>query len=114
MRVSALQRDEFIRQKFINDVSVYNPDMLVFFDETGADQHNIIRKYGYSIRGKRPVNYQLLVGGKHVSGLALILVNGLLDVKIENNITNADSFCDFVQKYVLPHLMPFNGQNPTV
>ena len=30
MRVSALQRDEFIRQKFINDVSVYNPDMLVF------------------------------------------------------------------------------------
>ena len=112
MRISALQRDEFIRQRFINDVSVYNPDMLVFLDETGADHRNIIRKYGYSVRGKRPISSQLLVRGKRVSGLALISVNGLLDVKIENNTTNADSFYDFVQKHVLPHLMPFNGQNP--
>ena len=78
MHISALQRDEFIRQRFINDVSVYNPDMLVFLDETGADRHNIIRKYGYTVRGKRPINSQLLVRGKRVSGLALISVNGLL------------------------------------
>ena len=49
--------------------------------------------------------------GKRVSGLALISFNGLLDVKIENNTINADSFYDFVQKYALPQLMPFNSQN---
>ena len=86
--------------------------MLIFLDETGADHRNTYRKYGYSIRGKRPVNHQLLVRGKRVSGLALISINGLLDVKIEDETVNGDSFYDFVQKYVLPHLMPFNGQNP--
>ena len=111
MRTIALQRDVFLRQQFINDVSVYNSDMFIFLDETGADRRNSIRKYGYSIRGKRPINHRLLVRGKRVSGLALISINGLLDVKIQNENTNADSFYDFVQEYVLPHLQPFNGQN---
>jgi len=35
-------------------------------------------------------------------------VEGLLDVKI----INETRFYDFVQKYVLPHLMPLNGHNP--
>ena len=26
----------------------YDPEMLVFIDETGADRRNTIRKYGYS------------------------------------------------------------------
>ena len=35
---TATQRDEFLREQFISDVSVYNPDLLVFIDETGADR----------------------------------------------------------------------------
>ena len=70
MHIIALQRDEFIRQKFINDASVYNPDMLVLLDESKANHHNIIRKYGYGIRGKSPSYY--IVREKRVSGLTLI------------------------------------------
>ncbi len=44
----AKQRDEFIRQQFVLDVSVYRPEIL---DETGADRRNMLRKYGYSVRG---------------------------------------------------------------
>ena len=73
--------------------------MFIFLDETGADRRNTLRKYGYSLKGKQPIDHQLLVRGKHVSGLALISVNGLLNVKIENENTNA---YDFVQKHVLP------------
>ena len=40
----AMLRDEFLRQKLILDVSVYDPEMLVFLDETGADQRNMLRK----------------------------------------------------------------------
>ena len=47
-----LQRDEFLRQQYISDVSVYSPEMLVFIDETGTDRRNGLRKYGYSLRGK--------------------------------------------------------------
>jgi len=111
MRITALQRDDFLRQKYINDVSVYNTDMFVFLDETGADHRHTSRRYGYSIRGKRPVDQQLLVRGKRVSGLALMSIKGLLDVKIIDETADGDCFYDFVQKYVLPHLMPFNGYN---
>ena len=31
--------------------------MFIFLDETGADRRNSLRKYGYSIRGKRPINH---------------------------------------------------------
>ena len=41
--------------------------------------------------------------------MAVISTNGLLDVKI---IKDGDTFYDFLQTHVLPHLMPFNGQNP--
>ena len=92
--------------------TVCNTDILIFLDETKENYQNTYRKYGYSIIRKRPVNHQLLVRGKQVFGLALTSINGLLDVKIEVETVNGDSFFDFVQKYVLPDLMPFNGQNP--
>ena len=53
----ALQQDAFLRQQYIQDMSVYSPDMMVFVDETGADQRNCLHKYGYSIHGK-PATYQ--------------------------------------------------------
>ena len=40
------QRDEFLREQFISDVSVYSPDMLVFIDETGADRRNLLHSHG--------------------------------------------------------------------
>ena len=49
---TATQRDEFLREQFISDISVYNPDILIFIDETGADRRNLLCSHGYSIRGK--------------------------------------------------------------
>ena len=37
---TALQRDEFLRQQYILDVSVYSLEMFVFIDETGTDRRN--------------------------------------------------------------------------
>ena len=103
LRLVALQRDEFLRQKFMLDVSAYNSDMFIFLDETGADRRNTIRKYGYSMRGKTPQKHTLLVRGEHVSGIGIISVNGLLDVSIVKGPVNGDTFYDFMLKYVLPH-----------
>lgn len=108
----ATQRDEFTRQQYILDVSVYKPEMLVFLDETGADRRNVLRKYGYSLRGIPPKHNTLLVRGERVSGLAFMSVNGLLDVSIVKGTTDGDTFYDFVQKQLLPQLLPFDGVNP--
>jgi len=112
LQITAIQRDEFLRQQYVSDISIYNPEMLVFLDETGADCRNAMRKYGYSLRGMPLVSHQLLVRGERVSALAIISVNGLLDVKVVRGTTNGDTFYDFIQENLLPHLMPFNGENP--
>ena len=41
LQVTALQQDEFLRQQFISEVSVYSPEMLVFIDETGTDRRGL-------------------------------------------------------------------------
>ena len=60
----------------------YKPEMLVFLDETGTDRRNAIRRYGYSMRGLPLQKHTLLVRGEHVSGIALLSVNGILDVSV--------------------------------
>ena len=47
----------------MEEVSIYNPEMLIFLDETGAGRRKRIRRYGYSICGKPLVNHQLLCQG---------------------------------------------------
>ena len=77
-----MQKDEFLRQQYVSEVSINSSKMLIFLDKTGADRRNILRRYGYSMRGKPIVSHQLLVRGDHLSGIAFISVNGLLDVKM--------------------------------
>ena len=80
LRAVASQQDQLLRQQFSLNVSVYSPEMFVFVDETGADQRNTLRKYGYSIHGKPPKNYSFLTRGVRVSAIACMSTAGLLDV----------------------------------
>ena len=108
LRYIALQRDEFLRQKV--DMSVYEPEMLVFLDETGADRRNTLRKYGYSMRGKPPQKHTLLVRGERASAIANISMKGLLDIDVVKAMLMVTSFMTIPQ--LLPHRMPYNGVNP--
>ena len=106
----ALQQDDYLRQKFICDTSIYDPHMLIFLDETGADWRNLLRKYGYSIRGKPAQKHTLLVRGERVLGIAMISTSGQLDVSVVKGTVDGDKFY-FILKHLLPQLMPFNGIN---
>jgi len=92
-------------------VSIYNPEMLVFLDETGADRRNTLWHYSYSMRGKPTVSHQILIRGDHLPDIAFMSVNGLLDVKVVRGVTNGDNFYSFVEKHLLPCLLPFDGIN---
>ena len=48
VRTIAMQRSEDRRAEFIAEVSQFDPDMLIWLDETGADRRNSIRAYGYA------------------------------------------------------------------
>ena len=112
MRHVALQQSETLRARFMAEVSLYEPSMLIWLDESGCDRRNSIRKYGYNIRGICPVKKRLLVRGIRYPAIPIMTVYGLHDVYLAEGTINGDRFTQFVEKCLLPSLMPLNGVNP--
>ena len=50
MHHMAIQQSEVCRGRFMAEISMYDPSMLIWLDETGCDGCNTICKYGYSLR----------------------------------------------------------------
>ena len=46
-----------------------------------------------------------------MSDIAIISVSGVLDVFVRSGTTNGEVFYEFIEKYLLPQLQPFNGIN---
>ena len=111
IRNIALQRNEEVRARYVVEVELYLSSMFVFVDETGCDRRDAMRKFGYSLRGRRCVAKKLLVRGERVSAIGAITLNGILDYKFIRGTTNGDLFLDFIEENLLPHLMPFDGTN---
>ena len=92
--------------------SVYDPEMLIFLDETGCDRRTCLHQYGYALKGCRATTKKLLVRGKRYSTIAAMCIDGILDVYITDKTVNSETFCTFLEQCLLPHLLPFNGVNP--
>ena len=114
IRHVALQQSEAMRAKFMAEVSIYDPSMLVWIDESGCDRRNSIRKYGYSVRGIRPVDHRILVRGTRYSAVPVMSVQGIQchDVFLAEGNINGDRFEFFIRNFLLPVMMSFNGINP--
>ncbi len=67
----ALQRNAVLRGQFLSDISIYDPNMLLFIDETGCDRRDAMRKYGYSLVGKPACSHSLLVRGQRFSAIGI-------------------------------------------
>ena len=112
MRVIALQQSEELRLRFMAEISIFDPNMLLWIDETGSDRRNCIGQYGYSLRGVTPVSHQLRVGGKHISAIPILSTEGIEDVYTTTDSVNGDKFLDFICQCLLPIIQPFDGKNP--
>ena len=84
----------------------------VCVDETVTDRCDALRKFGYSLIGKQGTSQKLLVSWQRVSSVGVMSAEGILDCHIVSGNVNADSFEQFVERSLLPHLMPFNDINP--
>ena len=108
----AIQQSEEFRARFIAEVQLYKADMFIFIDESGTDRRDSLRKFGYSMRGKRTRSHKLLARGKHISVIAAMSTHGMLDYRLAQGGVDASTFREFVEKCLLRHVMPFDGINP--
>ena len=108
------QRSEEKRGEFLAEMSMYEPSMFLWVDETGCDKHRPQHTIGYGIRGIPPQDHTFKLCGKRYSVIVVMSVNGVEDIYIHEGNVNGEVFVDFVRKCLLPNiLMPYNGQNPT-
>ena len=94
------------------EVAFYRQEQFVWIDESGCDKRDNIRKFGYSIRGERPVYHRFLHRGKRVSIIAALCTEGMVAIELISGAVNAEKFFDFVRGTLIPNMLPFNGMNP--
>ena len=104
MQIVAAQQDKELCEQFAIDVSTYESHVLIFVDETGSDCQNNMKRYGYGLREKPPCSCELLVRGERISVISAM--------KIIRGAVNGDEFLEFIERELLPTLLPFDGKNP--
>ena len=107
----AIQRNDELRAKFMAEISVYDPSMLIWIDESGCDRRNCVRKKAYSFRGITHQRHVLLVRGTRYSAIPIMSVEGIHDLYLFEGNVNGARFTEFVSKCLLPILQPFNWMN---
>jgi hypothetical protein len=84
---------DVMRAKFMAEISVYDPSMLVWLDEGGCDRRNARREYGYSLQGMRPVEHRLLIRGVYDNNYSSCSSNsGLHDIFLAECTINGARF----------------------
>ena len=106
-----VHRSDECRAKFMSDVTIYDPSMLLWIDESGCDKRNSLRKRAYSMKGMTPKDHRLLVRGKRFSAIPVMSTEGIHDVYLFEGNINGERFQEFTTNSLLPILNPFNWSN---
>ena len=94
------------------EIEAFDPDMILFIDETGCDRRNLVRHLGYGLRGITPMTQQLLVYGQRISAIGVMSTRGIEDAYLGEGNVNGDIFLNFIQRCLLNIIQPFDGNNP--
>ena len=74
------------------EIEAFDPDMLVFLDETDCEKRNSIRQFGYGLRGITPVTHKLDIYGKRISAIGVMTTRGIEDTYLIEGNVNGDIF----------------------
>ena len=83
--------------------------MLMYIDETAANEHTIHRRYGRSLKGHPAKLIANVKRSKSWSILPVYTYDGFVDWMIIHGSFNADLFIEFLEEHVIPHTNPFPG-----
>ena len=103
----ARQRSTEFRGLFLAEVLQYPHEFFVWVDETGSDNRNQVRKFGYALRGLPPVYHRFLVRGTRISTILAMSSEGVVTYEMITGTTNGETFFDFIRGSLIPCMQPF-------
>ncbi len=74
---------------------MFQRNMFVWLDESGADRRDSLRKFGYTLRGTTPVSHRFLCRGQRVNAIAAITAEGVLATEITKDSVNGENSLNF-------------------
>ena len=83
--------------------------MLMYIDETAANEHTVHHRYGWAEKGQPARLVASAKKCKKWSILPLYTYDGFVDWMIVHGSFNADLFIEFLEEHVIPHTNPFLG-----
>ena len=119
-RIAAEQDDAYRANWLHNMTSNYTADQLVFLDESSKNDHAILRRYGWAIKGQHAIENVSLNRGIRYSILPALTVDGYIAVRVVEGSINGAEFFDFILNdvvslhgYVLIFAYDFLSSCPT-
>ncbi|GET03069.1 homeodomain-like protein [Rhizophagus clarus] len=114
LQKAAKERNEFLRSDFILKISDYNPEQLIFIDETAKDERSISRAYGYSTINTRAMKSVVFIRGKRYTILPALTLDGIIAAEIIEGSCNKENFQAFIINQVILQMNPFPGKNSVI
>ena len=112
IRQVAKQRCHSLRGAFMAHCFLFKRNMFVWVDETGTDNRDPIRKYGYAFRGMTPTCTRQLVRGKRTNAIVGMSSSGIIASQIISTTVDGDAFFDFLRGNLVPMMQAFDGSSP--
>ena len=94
-----------LRAKFMADMLFFHIDQIIWLDKMGCDWRDEIRKFGYSLRGERPVYHHLLHRGNRISAITAMSTDGITAVDLFQEILNGDRYLNGTLIPEMDHLL---------
>ncbi|KAH9132187.1 hypothetical protein AeRB84_021313 [Aphanomyces euteiches] len=128
LEARAMQRDEIERASYMDAVRRYDPECLIFIDETHKGRNNARRRRGWGLRGSRNCVSELFdpSGEKRFTVLAAADINGFVpeacqlvqrkanfdDLESAHGTVDTEGFLFWTKFYLLPVLGNFALSEP--
>jgi len=106
----ALERSMGQRMEYLEEISQYTADQLVFTDESYCDKRNTARLTGWSKRGTKAVVPAPFKRGRRYSILPALSLDGILDIVVIEGAVNTNVFMEFING-LLMEMQPYPSKN---
>ena len=91
-----------LRADYILTIGIYyNPDQLIFLDESSKDERTLSRQYGYSFKNTPVIQKVVFLREIRYTILLALSLDGILAVDIIVGSCTKERFCNFILSQVV-------------
>lgn len=114
LRVEAAQRSAELRTDWKYHLQFFTADQIICVDESGSDERDGDRTYGWAVRGAKATVRRWLQSKPRVSVLAGYTAEGYRAARTFKGTCTGDIFEDFVIDELLPHCTAYPGPRSVI